>query len=72
MDRPQLLKLMRYDYMTHDIASLKRRLALGKYILTDEDKTKIEAAIAHLDGSKMNPLVLEALKILGGRIVPND
>ena len=69
MTRESLLEMMREDYRTQDIAGLKRHLTLGQWLLTEDDKWKIQTGIKRLEEKKMTPTVKEALKILGGRIV---
>lgn len=72
MDRLTVLERMRESWRNGDVKSLKRQLAIGSWWLTDEDKLKIERAIHDLenkDHKNLPPMVKEALRILGGRII---
>lgn len=73
MNRLAALEKMRESYRAGDVKSLKRQLAISRWFLTDDDKQKISAAITEMEHmppkEPLHPLVAEALKILGGRII---
>lgn len=69
MTRESLLEEMREDYRTRNIIALKKHYFMGQWLLNEEDKMKILAAIKNLEEEALHPMVKEALKILGGRIV---
>lgn len=69
MRREELLEKMREDYRKRDLESLRRHFTMGSWLLTQEDKDKIQGAIYSLEKENLPPMVKEALKILGGRIV---
>jgi len=69
MDRAELLKKIRNSWRGKDIHSMKRLFLLGGWLLTVEDKQKIEQAMKELEAKQIHPQVAEALKILGGKIV---
>lgn len=73
MSKTDILEKMRASYRAGDLKSLKRQFMIGQWCLTDEDKQKISAAIVKLEQQPppkpLNPIIEEALRLLGGRIV---
>lgn len=67
--REKLLETMREDYKNKDLKSLKRHFLMGHWILTEEDKGKIEMAIKKLESEDLPEIVKYALEVLGGRVV---
>jgi len=63
MTREGMLEKMREDYRTKNVSSLKRHFSMGQWILTEDDKVKIQKAIDKLD------MVSETLRIIGGKVV---
>ena len=72
MNRLEVLEKMRDDYRSGDLPSLKRKFVMSQWLLTNEDKAKIQMAIDKLEGRSIDPLVYEALALLGGRIIYED
>lgn len=70
MHRNDLLDMMREDYRRRDLASLKRHFTMGHWLLTPDDAKKIKGAISTLEKTiASDPVIQEALRLLGGRIV---
>lgn len=64
LSREAVLEQLRECYRQKDVASLKRKFYLYNYLLTDEDRAKILPLIEDI-----HPMVQEALKVLGGRLI---
>lgn len=62
MNREEILKKLRELYEEKDFKSLKRNFLMYSYALTEEDKEKIKKVI-------YPDIVIEAAKILGGKIL---
>lgn len=62
MNREEVLKKLRELYREKDFKSLKRNFLMYSYALTEEDKEKIKKVI-------YPDIVIEAAKILGGKIL---
>ena len=72
------MEKMRDAYRDGDAVRLKKLFVMGQWMLSDEDKEKIAGAIAKLEGQPYtpptpkqhnNPLIDDALRLLGGKIV---
>lgn len=72
MNREEVLKKMREDWRNGDLPGLKRKFIMSHWLLTNEDKARIQMAIDTLEGKNIDPMVYEALGILGGRIVDDE
>lgn len=66
MKRDELLKKLRELYIKGELSELKRVYMLGGFLLTNEDRRKIDAALKTCPDHK---LIAYALKMLCGRIV---
>lgn len=69
MTRDELIEQMRDDYRQKDLISLKRHYLMGNWLLRLDDKDKIEMAISKLEKEGLPDIVVQALKMLGGKIV---
>lgn len=73
MSKHIALEKMREAYRLGDVVHLKKLYLMGNWMLTDEERSKISAAINQLEETPpikpASPLVEEALRVLGGRIV---
>ena len=72
MNREEILEKMRDDWKNGDLPNLKRKFVLSQWLLTSDDKMKIQMAIDKLEGRNIDPLVYKALEMLGGRILYDD
>lgn len=66
MKREELLNILRNLYIKGELSELKRTYLLGAFLLTKEDREKIDKALIDLPGHKD---VSYALKKLDGTII---
>lgn len=71
MNRQFVLQKLRESYIKKDIPAMKRQLVMGSFVLTEDDKQKVLNAITDLENGvkHTNPLIKQALEMLGGRII---
>lgn len=67
MDREKLLAMIREDYRLLDVDGMKRHLALGGWLLTSDDKRKIQDSIERLSDKRITPLLRYAMTELRGK-----